>query len=298
MTRYTPIWLQAGSYAASVDRRLLGAIWPVGGVSGCAVTVSSAMTLNIAAGQVAVPTQNNTGSTLCSSDATEQVTLAAAPGSGTNRYDLVICQPRGNDLDGGANNDFIFTTVTGTAAATPTVPAVPAGALAIAQVYVPGGSASVTPTNITDRRGSLGVNPNQMRVHAYRNGAMNVATGSGQLISLDAVEFDPLGMLQGGEIQVPVPGTYMLAISVGVASGATGTNFTLQAVAQKNDSVWILTGCTVPVTLTGFNIFSSGSRLVALAAGDRISLRYMWGAGAFAVQTGTQNTFLSLYQIG
>ena len=43
------------------------------------------MTVNVAAGQVAVPTQNNTGSTLCTSDAVEVVTLAAAPASGTNR---------------------------------------------------------------------------------------------------------------------------------------------------------------------------------------------------------------------
>ena len=28
MTRYTPQWFQAGSYAASVDRRLIGALWP------------------------------------------------------------------------------------------------------------------------------------------------------------------------------------------------------------------------------------------------------------------------------
>ena len=152
MTRYAPQWLQAGSYPASVDRRLVGALWPAAASTGCAVTVQAGMTVNVAAGQVAVPTQNNTGTTLCSSDAVEPVTLAAAPASGSNRYDLVICQPRGQDLDGGANNDFIFTTVTGTAAATPTVPAVPAGAVALAQIYVPGGSASVTAGNITDRR--------------------------------------------------------------------------------------------------------------------------------------------------
>lgn len=152
MTRYTPLWEQQGSYAASVDRRLIGSIWPSAASVGCAVTVSSGMTVNVAAGQVSVPTGNNTGSVLCASDAVEPVTLAAAPGSGTNRYDLVICQARGNDLDGGSNNDFIFTTVTGTAAASPTVPATPANAVALAQIYVPGGSASVTAGNISDVR--------------------------------------------------------------------------------------------------------------------------------------------------
>lgn len=152
MTRFSPLWLQQGSYAASVDRRLVGFGWSAAAVSGCAVTVASGMVVNVAPGQVAVPAANNTGAVLCSSDAVEAVTLAAAPGAGTNRYDLVVCQARGNDLDGGANNDFLFTNVTGTAAASPTVPAVPNNAVALAQIYVPGGSASVTAGNITDVR--------------------------------------------------------------------------------------------------------------------------------------------------
>jgi hypothetical protein len=116
------------------------------------------MTLNIAPGQVAVPSPNNTGTTLCSSDATEQVTLAAAPASGSNRYDLIVCQPRGNDLDGGTNNDFIFAATTGTAAASPTPPAIPSGSAVLAQVYVAGGSASIVAGNIQDLRpGALSV---------------------------------------------------------------------------------------------------------------------------------------------
>jgi hypothetical protein len=115
------------------------------------------MTVNIAIGQVAVPSQNNTGSTLCSSDATDQVTLTAA--NGTNpRIDVVTCHPRGNDLDGGGNNDFIFDFVTGTPAASPTVPATPAGQVALAQILVPAQSASISAGNITDvRPGGLSV---------------------------------------------------------------------------------------------------------------------------------------------
>ena len=152
MTRFTPQWLQAGSYAASIDRRLIGALWPTAATSGMAVTVSAAMTLNIAAGQCAVPTANNTGSALCSSDAVEQVTLTAAPASGSNRIDLVCCQVRGTDIDGGTDNDFIFSVVAGTVAASPVAPAVPANAVALAQVYVTGGTAAIVAGNITDRR--------------------------------------------------------------------------------------------------------------------------------------------------
>lgn len=152
MTRYAPAWLQAGSYAASVDRRVLGALWPTPASSGCQVTAGTAMQVLVQPGSVAVPSQNNTGTTLCASDATEAVTIAAAPASGTNRYDVIICRPRGNDLDGGANNDFIFDVVVGTALASPVVPATPAGTVALANVFVPGGSASVIAGNITDVR--------------------------------------------------------------------------------------------------------------------------------------------------
>lgn len=178
MTRYVPQWLQAGSYAGSQDRRLIGALWPAAASSGCAVSAGSAMTVNVAAGQVAVPTQNNTGTTLCSSDGVEQVTLTAAPASGTNRIDLVTCHPRGNDLDGGANTDFIFDFVTGTAAATPSIPATPAGQVALAQVYIPGGSAAVTAGNITDvRPGNLPIPYSGSSPTAGPRGLLASATG-------------------------------------------------------------------------------------------------------------------------
>jgi hypothetical protein len=155
MTRYAPLWEQANTYAASLDRRaiaaLAGGAYPL--VSGCAVTVAAGtMNMNIAAGSVIVPSQNNTGSTLCVSDAVETVTSPTAPASGTNRIDVVVCQARGNDLDGGTNNDWLFQVVAGTPAASPTVPATPAGAVAIAQITVIGGAASLAAGNLLDRR--------------------------------------------------------------------------------------------------------------------------------------------------
>ena len=159
MARYTPQWLQAGSYAASQDRRLISALWPGPASSGCAVTAQAGtMNVNVASGQVAVPSQNNTGATLCSSDAVEVVALPAAPASGTNRIYLIICRPRGNDLDGGSNTDFIFDYVSSAAVASPTPPAAPAGTVGLAQVYVAGGSAAVVAGNITDvRPGNLAI---------------------------------------------------------------------------------------------------------------------------------------------
>jgi hypothetical protein len=129
----------------------MAALYPAAAVSGCAVSPQSAMVLNIAAGQVAVPTGSPYETVLCTSTAVENVTLDPAPASGTNRIDLVVATARSADW-GGANEDFIFQKVNGTQAATPVAPAVPAQSVALAQVYVAGGSASVTAGNITDRR--------------------------------------------------------------------------------------------------------------------------------------------------
>jgi hypothetical protein len=153
VTRFQPQWLQSGSYAASVDRRLLQALWPASASAGASVTpTGTGMGVQAAPGQVAIPAANGTGSVLCTWDAPEIVTLDPAPPSGTNRTDLVICQARGNDLDGGVNNDFVITFAKGADGGA--VPAVPPNAAALAQVAVAGGAASIVAGNITDRRPS------------------------------------------------------------------------------------------------------------------------------------------------
>jgi hypothetical protein len=296
MTRYTPLWLQNGSYAASVDRRLVGGLWPAGGVTGCAVSPATAMTLNIAAGQVVVPTQNNSGSTLCSSDAVEQVTLAAAPGSGSNRYDLVICQPRGNDLDGGANDDWIFSTVTGTAATTPTVPAVPAGALALARVYVPGGSASVTAGNITDvRLPGLSV-PASLHARGWRNGVFNFTTTNTDFV-LDTEAFDTGNIFNPatGLFTLPAAGYWTLNAQVGVFATASG---------QWAQVYWMIgatVACVASAHASSANVFrASATVTVKAAAGDVYKLQI----GASATLTGVAgaggqwNTFATADYLG
>jgi hypothetical protein len=289
MTRYTPLWLQNGSYAASVDRRLVGALWPAGAVTGCAVSPSTAMTLNIAAGQVAVPSQNNTGSTLCSSDAIEQVTLATAPGSGTNRYDLVICQPRGNDLDGGANDDWIFSTVTGTAATTPAVPAVPAGALALAQVYVPGGSASVTAGNITDVRPySLAVPPTPLL--AYKQVALaNYTTTSGAFVFVNNAN------ARVGPFIVPPSGRVLLsACSMWTSAGGGLGSIAWSDIA--NASAYVCAGQQLAGAAAGLGTARVDVVSNALTPGTQRTLGLVWGVTAVAgtIGCGGAHTDLTL----
>jgi hypothetical protein len=155
VTRYWPQWLQARDYAASVDRRLLGALWPAPATAGVEVGISGSGAMDVAVqpGQVAVPTANSTGSTLCTSDDVEIVTLTAAEPAGTDRVDLIVCRARGTDLGDAGFEDFIFEAVRGDPALPPApVPPTPAGTVALARVLVPGGSAMVDAANITDVR--------------------------------------------------------------------------------------------------------------------------------------------------
>lgn len=73
---------------------------------------------------------------------------APAPASGS-RYDVIYALHRNaNDGFGDANSDPVIDVVRGTASSTPSVPAVPAGALALAQALVPAGAANAAAAGV------------------------------------------------------------------------------------------------------------------------------------------------------
>ena len=153
MAKFPPLWNQALSYPAQVDRYLLGSLWPGGGASGAVPTVvANTMNVSIPPGSCAVPLQAGQGTALCHWDAAEVVTIVAAPPSGQSRWDLIVCQVRDNAIDGGPNNDFVLAAVAGTPAASPAPPANPANAYAMAWVLVSGGAANLNGATIVDLR--------------------------------------------------------------------------------------------------------------------------------------------------
>jgi microcystin-dependent protein len=155
MTRFTPLWLQGGNYAASVDRRLIGALWPEPRCDGMTVLAGAGMAVTVDPGMAAVPTSNGTGSTLCVADAQESLSWAQpAPPSGQDRYDLIIVRPRATDIDGAVDNDWIWDIEYGVVAATgqAVVPPAPGGTIPLASHLTVGGSAAVDPTKIADLR--------------------------------------------------------------------------------------------------------------------------------------------------
>lgn len=153
-----PVWLQTGSHPAEAVRRWLqAAMWSSTGVLGTgemAVSVSSGLTVAVAEGRALITGTENTyqGTYFVECRGSTTVTLAGA--NATNpRIDLVVARIRDSVYSGSAPSDgFTVEAVTGTAAASPAVPATPANSLVLAQVAVAAGATTLVAGNITDRR--------------------------------------------------------------------------------------------------------------------------------------------------
>ena len=227
MARLQPLWLQSGSYAASQDRRLIGALWPDYRITGMAVTASTGNDVSIDAGSASVPAADGSGSLLAVATAPEVLTLPPAPATGLDRVDLVVAQIRGTDVDGGVNNDWIYAYVSGAEVAPPaTAPPVPAGAGQLASVVRHGGAAAIAPADITDTRPglALAVPPapapvKRYYLRAHRNAAYSFPATPNTLVNpfpWDTVAVDTDGCWQAGSYtyRCPLTGLYEVIAQV------------------------------------------------------------------------------------
>jgi hypothetical protein len=255
------------------------------------------MTVNVAPGTVIVPTPNNTGCTLCLWDATEQVTITASPTSGQSRIDLIVVQARGNDLDGGANNDFILTYVTGTPATTgsQTVPATPAGMLALAQILVAGGSSFIPAANITDvRPGNMPPAP-RYALRAWQSaGLTSGAVNTIQAIPYNAKVFDQANAFSGGLYTCPVAGIYLARASVS-ASIPAGTSINIRT--QKNGTDDAFANLSNG-TGTNAAIVPQVVSMISCAAGDTIGAAWQTGTASIPVRAVAIEMFITIDYLG
>jgi hypothetical protein len=165
MTLFRPLITQPSTgtytYTAAEWRSLINAIVPVDGVTlktDLQVTQRGAganMTVDVAAGQCAVTGTSvaNQGTYICVADTLTNVAVAAAPGSGT-RIDLVVAHVLDDQNDGSGFAQWTPQVCTGTVGAG--VPTVPntffQTSLALAQITVAAGTASITNAMIKDVR--------------------------------------------------------------------------------------------------------------------------------------------------
>jgi hypothetical protein len=250
MTRFTPLWQQAGSYSAQVDRELLAALWPTGGASGAVpTTVANTMNVSIPAGFAAVPLVAGQNTALCRWDAAEVVTSPAAPPAGNTRIDVVVCQVRDPQLDAGVNNDFLFLVVSGAnSTGTPVAPAVPANALAVCQYTVPAAAANLNGVTITDRRPSFAPLPSLLTA----TGLTGYSIQAGMFTSTsdasgNAVLTFPVAFRAG---TVPV-----LLVSNPLAGAAAGVIFSTGTTTNASAYIHLQAGnSNTPVGSFGFTV--------------------------------------------
>jgi hypothetical protein len=293
VTRYSPLWQQANSYAASLDRALISLLTPAGaGSTGGAVTVvSGTMNVSVAPGTAIVALQAGQGAALCRWDAAEVVTLAAAPPSGQSRVDLIVAQVRDNALDAGGNNDFIFTAVTGTpAASNPATPAVPTNAYPMAQVLVPGAAANLNTATITDRRIPLG--PPNARVYLAASG-ISVPNGApGLLIPFDTVDWDPWRLWNAAThvFTAQWAGRWQFSGRAEVTSGGLSYRASVELWVNGAQA---RRGADSNQT-TNVNYANSITQMLNLNAGDTVALNIFQTSGA--AQTMNPNAVFSTFE--
>lgn len=139
------------------------------------VTARASMGVDVAAFEAVL---NRSGALFITNDGTVTVTLPAAPSS-NSRIDVVYVK-QDESAYADADNTALLGVVSGTAAASPTAPAVPAGALALAQVLVPS-------TATTSQSSGVVITP----VHPY------TALTGGTVLFRSATERDASNLAKG-----------------------------------------------------------------------------------------------------
>ena len=300
MTKYQPLWQQAGSYAASVDRGLLGSLWPAGGVTGAAVAaVANTMQVQAQPGTVAVPMQAGQGVELCRWDAAADstVTLSAAPPSGQSRIDVYCVQVRDNAIDAGGNNDFIFIAVAGTpAASNPTTPATPANALALATIAVPGAAANLNSATITPRAATLWPGLASPGGRAYNPGTPYVGATTTIFTCASSVGVRGGCRFASGGIVVPQAGLYQVTVMLNT-QGLVANTYMYPQIAQNGAAV--SRGTCVGSTVAVNGPACAVSDVLLAAAGDLFQMAgFVQGSGPQLVGGTTELNFVSVAFVG
>jgi hypothetical protein len=150
MARETPKWLQAGTYAARLDRHVIQELFRSKNrvLRGLAVTQRGAganFTVDISAGSAVVlgTTQADQGAYLCRSTAVENVAATATPAA--NRTDSIYLVVNDPNAGGPAGSNFVLSWVNGGSAA-------PNDSVLLATVARTPGESSILNAAITDMR--------------------------------------------------------------------------------------------------------------------------------------------------
>lgn len=295
-------YLQAGSYTAAMDRRLLmsgfdarpGVVPRTATLTDLKVSQRGAganMSVDVAEGSVVVMGTEATyqGMYYGENQGTLNVVVTAA--NATNpRRDLIVARVSDAQYSGAANT-FTIEIVTGTAAASPVDPTVPANCQVLARVAVAANASSITNANITDLRTAYtavtgsAVIGNQVR-----------ATGLGGVLVCTSAQRPTVGLYEG--LVIYETDTHLKMVYTGSAWTWDGTRGLVGHGASGADqngivaSIVDLTGVTTgSITIpTGRNIKIEAFGGVYKAGGDTSSWAQLFLQNG-ATTLGSSNTY-------
>ncbi len=181
MTLNDPLFMQNLTYTASEDRGIVEVLAGVGVLADGDLKVSQRaagvnMSVDVAAGTVVIENAvASRGRYLCKSTAVTNLAIAASPGVGASRIDIVVATVTDTEY-GDPSDAWVLQVITGTAGPSPTAPATPAGSLLLANIAVGTSVSSISNANITDVRPYA-------RGLTYTNRLPTVAVDGQQVIS-------------------------------------------------------------------------------------------------------------------
>lgn len=166
-------------------------------------------------------------------DSAGVVNLTISASNPTNpRIDLVVAQVQDAAYSGSSNN-WQLAVVTGTAAASPTIPTLPASCVPLALVWVPANAANIVAADILDVRVNYNRNPYSGRMYSNATTTLN----SGNLIvPFASINNDFAAMCTTGasaKITVPVSGEWAIDAAIYFTAPATGASYIIASIMHN-----------------------------------------------------------------
>lgn len=268
--RNPPAWVQGGSHSANNDRRALELLaagaYGVFHLADLKVTANGTpnMTVNVAAGRALVKGTQQATQALYHVDSDSIVNKAIAAADPTNpRIDVVVARVKDAE-QGVAGNVWALEVVTGTPAASPVAPSIPADSLKLAHVAVAAAASSVTSGNITDKRFTVAELAPSSYLSWVGRKASQVLNTVTTVITYDQVT-DPSGMQSSaGTLTIAAPGDYLCTMNSSVSGTTTATSIEIRVNGTAIAKSYDLPPSSSPV-------FLSCAAEVDLVAGDVVT---------------------------
>jgi hypothetical protein len=233
VTLHKPLYMQAAggdptiAYPAVEDRLLITSMWETEGVIAGGLKVSQRaaganFSVDVAAGQAVISGDDvaNQGTYQVFSDAVENLTIPAPPGSGT-RIHRVVAQVRDKLHSGSYSTyDWLLQVLEDTGSGTP---AVPGSAYSLALVSVSAGQASVLDSHITGTRFNALMRPNRGRLVSSDAGRPDVP-----------LDFERLARTDKGCEELYISGTWYEVPRIG-GGGSAWSTYTPQLTASTTN---------------------------------------------------------------